>query len=112
MTQTNHVAAPEIFSKVLAIRMLIGTAMGLALISFLVFSVPNPPAEWGAMWRVRPLIVTPLIGSLCGAGYHVVRCWFYQPGWQNTVGIILGVVGSIIGFWMGTIAGLHGTMWN
>jgi len=112
MAQKNHAVAPAIFSEKLIIRMIIGTIVGLAVISFFIFRVPHPRPEWGEMWRVRPLIVTPLMGAMCGAGFHVVTCLFYQRGWQRVFGVVLAVLGCIVGMWMGIILGLHGTMWN
>jgi hypothetical protein len=112
MTKKTETTSPDIFSDLLITRIFVGLLVGLTVISFFIFRVPHPKPEWGEWWRVRPLIVTPLMGALCGVGYHVVTSLLYQPGWRKTLGIVLGVIGCLVGMWMGIIMGLHGTLWN
>src|SRR5689334_17804190 len=112
MTQKQPFMMYELFSAKLARRMLTGTIIGLIIISFFIFRVPYPKSEWGELWRVRPLIVTPLAGAMCGACYHMLNSLLYQPGWRKMLAVGIGVVIYIIGLWMGIVLGLVGTLWN
>ena len=109
MIQNNQIDKPEFFSQTLMVRMLIGAFIGLGVISAFVFAETHPKPEWGTFWRVRPLIVTPFFGALCGAGYHVVNRLLYR---QKVLAVILGILGCIVGMWMGIVLGLDGTLWD
>lgn len=48
-------------------RMLGGTAVGLLIVTLLVFSAGHPKPEWGEWWMLRPMAITPIataFGSL------------------------------------------------
>lgn len=97
----------------LAKHLLIGAAIGLAAISFFVFvGGQNPPAEWGRNWRIRPLLLTPVITAIGGLCFYFWTGLFKVQGWKRTVVIVLGVIGFIISVWMGLVLGLKGIMWN
>ncbi len=108
----NQVTSPQIISSALAKRMLIGAIIGLAIISIFIFNVPDPRPEWGALWRVRPLIITPLAGAICGACYHVINALLYQTSQRKILAVVLGVLVYIVGLWLGTVLGLDGTLWD
>jgi hypothetical protein len=112
MAQKHFIANQELISAKLVKRMLLGLMIGLVVISFFIFRVPNPKPEWGEMWRIRPLIITPLAGAFCGAAYHIIQSFSSRDGWRRTLGVILGVLVYVIGLWMGIVLGLDGTMWN
>ena len=95
----------------LAKPMLIGAAIGLALISVFVFGVDNPNPEWPKLWRIRPLIVTPIAGAMGGAFYYLMDHLTYK-GLNRTVAVILSIIVFAVGLWMGTVLGLAGTMWD
>ena len=93
-------------------RMSIGFAIGLVIISIFVFGAPNPNPEWGPYWRVKPLILTPLISSLG-------ILWLYLPSFVNTkskiksgILMIISIMVFIASLWIGLVLGLNGTMWN
>ena len=44
-------------------RMLIGAAIGLAVISLFIFPAKGGNPEWGRFWMIKPLLVTPFSGS-------------------------------------------------
>ena len=91
--------------------MLVGAGIAFLVISFFVFGVDNPPAEWGKYWMIRPLIVTPLAGAMGGAFYAFMD---YQSsrGFNRTLAVLLSIVVYFVGLWLGTVLGLAGTMWN
>ena len=93
-------------------KMFVGAAIGLAIISFFVFNAEAPKPEWGSLWRVKPLLVTPLAGAACGFFLFAMEYIGARRGWRKSViyGISLPVF--VIGLWIGIILGLDGTMWN
>ncbi len=93
-------------------RMLIGYAIGMIVILYFVLSA-NAPEVWGKYWMIQPLIVTPLAGAAGGFCFHFLDFNYGRNGGSaRIIAHILGVIIFIIGLWMGTILGLHGTMWN
>jgi hypothetical protein len=108
MTQQNQ----SIHLANAAKRMVVGGAIALVLIAFFVFTVDNPKPEWGKLWVVRPLIITPLAGAMGGLVYHYMVSWGNEGGWKKTLATIFGVIAYIIALWLGTVLGLDGTLWN
>ncbi len=93
--------------------MLIGLCIGLAAILFFVLQADEPvPAEWGRLWMVKPLIVTPLTGALGGLSFYIIERVRLQMGWNKLLmGVISGIVFLVI-LWLGIVLGLNGTMWD
>jgi hypothetical protein len=113
MTQTNDSASPSHPSQFSLIkRMLIGATIGLALISFFVFGVDQPNPAWGKYWMIKPLIITPLAGAMCGLSNYIIMGYYSVVGLNRTVAMIISGVIFLIGLWMGIVLGLNGTMWN
>jgi hypothetical protein len=111
MTQTNDsTSQPSQFS--LAKRMMIGAGIGFALISFFVFGVDQPNPEWGKYWMIKPLIITPLAGAMCGLSNYIIMSYYHVVGLNRIVAMIVSAVVFLIGLWMGIVLGLNGTMWN
>lgn len=110
MTQTDNSTTP-IQPVSLSKSILIGAAIGLIAISFFVFGVDNANPEWGKLWMIRPLIVTPIAGAVGGAFYYFMD---YQScrGFNRTIAVILSLIVFIVGLWLGIVLGLAGTMWN
>jgi hypothetical protein len=110
MKQSNLTAEPD-QPLSLAAPMLIGACLGLIVISFFVFGVDHPNPEWGKLWMIRPLIITPMAGSLGGAFYYLMDR-LISKGLNKTVAVVLSLVVFIVGLWLGTVLGLAGTLWN
>lgn len=111
MTQTSNSTSP--FSQAsLTMRMIVGGAIGLAVISLFVFGVDQPNPEWGKYWMIRPLIITPLAGAMGGLCNYLLINFRSVIGVNKTVAVILSVMVFIIGLWMGVVLGLDGTMWD
>lgn len=96
----------------LSTRMLIGAAIGLAIISFFVFGADNPNPEWGKFWMVRPLVVVPIAGAMAGLFHFFMNKLHRFGGWKKAAAIVVTVLAYVIGLWLGIIVGLDGTMWN
>ncbi|MBW6536389.1 MAG: hypothetical protein K0B11_15370 [Mariniphaga sp.] len=54
MTRTNGFISQLTFKSVI-LRMLIGAAIGLAIISLFIFPIDDPNPEWGKYWRIKDL---------------------------------------------------------
>jgi hypothetical protein len=93
-------------------RMLVGGGIGLALISFFLFTAGEPNPEWGAFWRIRPLVIVPLAGAAGGVFSYLMEPFRQRGGWRMILAVIASVLVFLIGLWMGTVLGLDGTYWN
>ena len=111
MTQRNNLTTQHNQPVSITKPVLIGAAIGLFLISFFVFGVDEPNPEWGRLWRIKPLIVTPLAGAMGGAFFYFMNFMGIR-GVNKTFAFIISVIGFIVALWMGTVLGLNGTMWN
>lgn len=113
MTLENTISSQPAPTGSLIKRMLIGAAIGLAIISFFVFvGGQNPPAEWGPNWRIKPLLLTPVITAIGALCFHYWIGFFKVQGGKKVLVITLGIIGFIISVWMGIVLGLAGTMWH
>jgi hypothetical protein len=108
MTQTNDSSSQISLTK----RMLIGAAIGLAVISFFVFGVDQPNPAWGQYWMIKPLILTPLVGAMCGLSNYIIMTYYNIIGLNRIVAMIISGVVFLVGIWIGIVLGLNGTMWN
>jgi hypothetical protein len=91
---------------------LLGAGIALIVISFFVFGVGKPKPEWGELWMIRPLIITPVAGAFGGAFYYFINHLGHKIGLNKALAVMLGVVIYIIALWLGIILGLDGTLWN
>jgi len=111
MTQTFD-STSKPFRSSLAIRMLIGGAIGFAIIALFVFGVNDPDPAWGKYWRIRPLIITPLAGAMGGLCNYFLTKYYFLAGMNKTVATIISAVVFIVGLWLGIVLGLDGTLWD
>lgn len=89
----------------------IGLFVGSVLVSLLVFSVDSPDPAWGENWKIKPLLVTPLVGGIAGLFYAFME-YLSKTGFNRTLALLLGMCGFLVILWMGLILGLDGTLWN
>ena len=90
----------------------LGAALGLVLIMNFVFGEGQPDPAWGPNWRIRPLLVTPLVGAAGGAVAYATYYFLVSWGWPRwLVGVVCGL-GMLVALWMGIVLGLVGTLWN
>jgi hypothetical protein len=89
-----------------------GALTGLILILAFTGNVTDPDPAWGVYWKVRPLIVTPLVGAV-GAGIAYYTYWLLQKfHWSRVLTLIVCAFGFIVSIWLGIVLGLDGTLWN
>jgi hypothetical protein len=110
MTHTNNSSQSN--QPSLTKSTIIGAAIGLALISFFLFSADEPDPAWGKFWMIRPLIITPLAGATGGLCHYLLSLFHDQIGMNRTVAMILSAIIFIVGLWMGVVLGLDTTMWD
>lgn len=111
MTHTEDLPSQQKPAVSLIKPILIGAGIGLLVILFFLFRVEGRP-EWGSLWKLRPLIITPLAGATGGAFYYLIDQVRYRNGLNPSIAFILSLLVFIIGLWMGIVLGLDGTMWN
>jgi len=93
-------------------RALVGAVIGFGLISLFIFDVPNPDPAWGENWRLRPLIITPLIGALATLAF-LLNDFTQQKGTGvKVLAMLLSILGFIVGLRLGFVLGLDGTLWD
>jgi len=112
MTTTKLNASKPIFTSALGKLMLTGAGIALLIIAFFVIGAGKGNPTWDAYWRIKPLLLTPIIGALVGLCYDITQALREIKGWVGKLFTVLSLFGYLIGLWMGTVLGLAGTMWN
>ena len=111
MTQRNILTTQPNQPVSLAKPILLGAGIGLIVIAFFLFGADEPNPEWGKLWMIKPLIITPIAGAIGGAFYYFINRRS-SMGLNKTVALILSLIVFIVGLWMGVVLGLDGTLWN
>lgn len=108
-----NVPTPPPTTSILQKRIITGASIALLLITvFIMPSILNPKPQWGNLWMIRPLLVVAIAGGLAAAGIHVLLVWQAKYGWPKILVYGICVLGYIMALWIGTVAGLDGTLWN
>lgn len=111
MTQKINIPTQRNQPISLAQPMMLGAGIALFVISFFIFGSETNP-DWGKLWRIRPLIITPLAGAAGGAFYYFLDQLSFKGRIKKTVAVISGLIIYIIGLWLGIVLGLDGTLWD
>ncbi|MDB5157816.1 MAG: potassium transporter KefB [Mucilaginibacter sp.] len=93
-------------------RMLAGAVIGLVVIAFFVIAAGKGNPAWGDYWRVKPLLLTPLLGIVTGACYDATEPLRRLQGWLGKLFFVLSFAGYFIGLWLALVLRLAGTLWN
>jgi peptidoglycan biosynthesis protein MviN/MurJ (putative lipid II flippase) len=112
MTQSNQVQTYPNQPISLAKPLLIGGGIGLFLISVFLYGVKEPDPEWGKFWMIKPLVIVSVAGACGGAVYYFLNKLNHQGKLNKTVTTLMSLVVYIIGFFLGTVLGLDGTLWD
>lgn len=102
----------QINSKSLIKRMFLGAVIGLIIISFFVFSVDEPNPNWGKLWKIRPLIITPLAGAFGILSFYFKDFIRPRSNLKTVLGFLFSIIAFMIALWLGIVLGLDGTLWN
>lgn len=111
MNRTNNFISKVSLKSVLK-RMMLGAAIGLVLISFFIFSVDNPNPEWGKYWRIKPLIITPLVAAFGFLSFYLKEYINPKTDAGKIVVFFISTLVFLVALWLGTVLGLDGTLWN
>lgn len=103
---------PQITLTSIVTKMLVGAVIGFIVISLFVFGVDNPNPAWGENWRLRPLVVTPLVSALATQALFLKYMIRFETKIMNDLLYLFSFVLVFIGLWLGIILGLDGTMWD
>lgn len=102
----------SISSKKAVVFGVLGYLIALGIIISILISVNQPKPEWGKYWYVKPLIITPFVGSIGGLGFYLINTLNTQTNILKFFKIILSIIIFLFFLWIGTILGLDGTLWN
>ena len=92
--------------------MLTGALVGLGFISLIVFRVDSPDPAWGPYWRIRPLVLTPLIAALGMLAFFARDILLPESPVKKFLVFLLSLALFLIALWLGMILGLDGTLWD
>jgi len=112
MKRENKLSELNIDKSLLIKKMLLGAGIAFMVIAFFVLSAGEGKPEWGNLWQIRPLTITPLAGGIGGAFYYFMVHWLHLQGWKKTLAIAFSLLAYAVALWMGIILGLVGTLWN
>lgn len=110
--RTTTLSKRSVFTPQLHKRMLIGAGIGLAAVGFFVLMAGKGNPAWGDYWRIKPLLLTPALGSVTGLCYDATEPLRKIKGWLSKVFLVLSALGFLAGQWLGLVLGLAGTMWH
>lgn len=111
MTQTKTSTA-ETLNKVSLVKgIIIGAVIGLLAILFFITGADTQP-HWPDLWKIRPLIITPVAGAMGGGLFYLSKHFLQNRGVNGIVATILSLIGFIIALWLGIVLGLDGTLWD
>ncbi|GCC50100.1 potassium transporter KefB [Chryseotalea sanaruensis] len=106
INSTIHIRMP------LSKRMLIGAEIALVLITLFLLTVKEPEPAWGKYWMIRPLLAMTMAGAIGGFCNYVIINFRSQMGFTKSAAILLSVIVSILGLFVGFAFGLYGTVLN
>lgn len=112
MTLLENTAKAPRLTPAVGKRMLAGALIALALVSMFVISAGKGNPEWGAGWRIKPLLLTPFLGAMVGLCYDLTEPLRQLSGWYGKLFLVLSFIGYIIGLWISLVLGMNGTMWD
>lgn len=100
------------FFNLLSFRMMIGCFSYFMVALFFITSVDIPNPIWPACWYVKPLIVLPINGLLCGLVTYIISKVIKGSNTLNFFSMLLQTLSFIVMLWLSIVLGFHGTLWN
>ena len=76
--------------------------------ALMLLPVVQPDPEWPRFWTLRPMLTTPLVTGLGALVLYRVRNKYQDNRWVSVLTWLL----LIPLFWIATILGFDGTLWN
>lgn len=90
--------------------MLIGAGIGIFVILLFITGAETKP-HWPNLWKIRPLIFTPLAGALGGGLCYAAIKILKKKRINGVIAVFISLVGFLITLWLGVVLGLDGTLW-
>lgn len=112
MSQSKPLTMQPINAVSLTKSVLVGAGIALAVITFFLLQVNHPNPDWGKFWMVRPMIIVPLAGAAGGACFYFINNAFGEKSWRKNMAFIISLLVYVVGFWLGFVLGLDGTLWD
>ncbi|MEJ8757113.1 potassium transporter KefB [Pontibacter sp. H259] len=103
---------PPVDMLALGKRMLVGAWIGFILIALFLLSVRNPDPAWGEQWWVRPLAVVTFAGAMGGLCNYFILYYARILNINRSFAILFSLLVYIIGYYLGSVLGLVGTLWH
>lgn len=111
MTQSTTFFTESMNRSSLLKAILIGAGVGLIVTLFFITGAVTQP-HWPELWKIRPLIITPLAGAFGGAFFYISKRFLRREGINNIVAFIIGFLGFGVALWLGVVLGLDGILWD
>lgn len=92
-------------------RILMGAAIALCAILFFIVGAETQP-NWPDLWRIRPLIMTPLAGAFGGGLFYLTSNWLQEAGLNRITAAFFSLAVYLVVLWLGIVLGLEGTLWD
>jgi hypothetical protein len=92
--------------------MIIGALIGLAVNSYFLIMLDEADPAWGQYWMIRPILVGIFAGTMAGLCNFIILRYRSLVGVNRVVAVIISLIVSFVGLWMGIVLGYVGTMWN
>ncbi|WP_316832089.1 hypothetical protein [Pedobacter aquatilis] len=112
MTQEQNLKKQSILTLLVGKRMLTGALISLCIVSFFLIVAGKGNPGWGSYWQIKPLLLSPFLGSITGFCYDITARLRKINGWTGKLLIVLSLIGYFVGIWMSLVLGLAGTLWN
>lgn len=91
--RTTTLSKRSVFTSQLHKRMLIGAGIGLAAVGFFVLMSGKGNPAWGDYWWIKPLLLTPALGSVTGLCYDATEPLRKIKCWLSKVFLVLSALG-------------------
>jgi ABC-type transport system involved in cytochrome c biogenesis permease subunit len=112
MTHSGQLPTKTFFTPDWRKHLLIGAGTALLIVGFFVIAAGKGNPDWGDYWRIKPLLLSPILGGITSLCYNAAAPLRQIKGWPGKLFLGLSILGFMIGQWIGLVLGLAGTMWN
>lgn len=90
---------------------LLGAGVGFCVILLFITGAETQP-HWPQLWKIRPLIITPLAGAIGGGLCYSAIKILKREGLNGVIAVFISLFGFLFTLWLGIVLGLDGTLWD